>query len=170
MKTPDIVVDMNRGDAGDSNQSCWGFVLPRSLPGESLWAGPRFIWGGAERGDVTAPTQSYGFIPFIHTSSKPCGGGQNHMRVWISESDWEWNTSVSPQTGRLRDTVDQNMELSSWAELRTNSWFSATLSRIQEQLAEQLFLAASALTSLTQTRSCCDSGHKLTLAEDSRHS
>ena len=28
---PDIVVDMNRGDGGDSNQSCWGFVLPRSL-------------------------------------------------------------------------------------------------------------------------------------------
>lgn len=28
---PDIVVDMNRGDGGDSNQSCWGFVLPRFL-------------------------------------------------------------------------------------------------------------------------------------------
>lgn len=28
---PDIVVDMNRGDGGDSNQSCWGFVLPRIL-------------------------------------------------------------------------------------------------------------------------------------------
>lgn len=28
---PDIVVDMNRGDVGDSNQSCWGFVLPRFL-------------------------------------------------------------------------------------------------------------------------------------------
>lgn len=25
---PDIVVDMSRGDGGDSNQSCWGFVLP----------------------------------------------------------------------------------------------------------------------------------------------
>lgn len=28
MKMPDIVVDMNRGDGGDSNQSCRGFVLP----------------------------------------------------------------------------------------------------------------------------------------------
>lgn len=28
---PDIVVDMNREDGGDSNQSCWGFVLPRFL-------------------------------------------------------------------------------------------------------------------------------------------
>lgn len=28
MKMPDIVVDMSRGDGGDSNQSCWGFVLP----------------------------------------------------------------------------------------------------------------------------------------------
>lgn len=28
---PDIVVDMNRGDGGDSNQSCWRFVLPRFL-------------------------------------------------------------------------------------------------------------------------------------------
>lgn len=31
MKTPDIVVDMSRGDGGDSNQSCWGFVLPSFL-------------------------------------------------------------------------------------------------------------------------------------------
>lgn len=31
MKMPDIVVDMNREDGGDSNQSCWGFVLPRFL-------------------------------------------------------------------------------------------------------------------------------------------
>jgi len=31
MKMPDIVGDMNRGDGGDSNQSCWGFALPRFL-------------------------------------------------------------------------------------------------------------------------------------------